>query len=304
MSAVASTTTGVSVVCRMGELLTAVAAVVPHVGREKDGGGVERVRVVVDTSVMRLALLAANEASAVVAMLPLEDADEPVDGQGRPVTWVEADLSAEALRTVVAVLRGGGGDSARVSLQHALEEGRATALQVTDVTGMLPGRSVRVRALGSWGGDGQERVDAASVVLEACAADLAATGAVVLSAERMRPWMATGRALGVLPLRVTTTGQLVLVAGAATEDLAGLAVVGCGLVSQVPGPGTGQPAYDGPAVSALMGLLLDGVPVGGEPVRDAASKVVTELEDWLATRTTAGEDGTGDGDAPEGGDAA
>ena len=38
----------VSAVCRAEDLIAAIKAVTPHVGKEKDGGGVERVRVVAD----------------------------------------------------------------------------------------------------------------------------------------------------------------------------------------------------------------------------------------------------------------
>ena len=67
---------GLSAVCRMEDLLSAVAAVVPHVGRPKDGGGVDRVRVVVDAGAMRLALLAGDRTSTAVALAPLLETDE------------------------------------------------------------------------------------------------------------------------------------------------------------------------------------------------------------------------------------
>lgn len=81
MTATTGLDAGLSAVCRMEDLLSAVAAVVPHVGRPKDGGGVDRVRVVVDAGAMRLALLAGDRTSAAVALAPLLEADEPDDDE-------------------------------------------------------------------------------------------------------------------------------------------------------------------------------------------------------------------------------
>ena len=59
----------VSAVCRAEDLTAAIKAVTPHVGKEKDGGGVERVRVVADVERMRLALVATNRQRAAVALV-------------------------------------------------------------------------------------------------------------------------------------------------------------------------------------------------------------------------------------------
>ena len=263
---------GLRAVCRMEDLLSAVAAVVPHVGRPRDGGGVDRVRVVVDAGAMRLALLAGDRTSAAVALAPLLEAD---GGGG----WVaDLDLTAPLARVIPAVLDKAGGDTAALTVDPI----RRT-LRVADASGLLEGRAVKVRAMGEWVGD-EERVCAAGVVLAACARPLAARATAFLPADALRSWAATGRALGGLPMRLTAAGDVVVAAGA-VDDLDGLTVLG----ATAPMWGADyapldEPAYDGPATAALMGLLLDGVPAGGETAPDRDRGLVGEITDWLHDR--------------------
>ena len=271
---------GLSAVCRMEDLLSAVAAVVPHVGRPKDGGGVDRVRVVVDAGAMRLALLAGDRTSAAVALAPLLEADDGGGGAG----WVaDLDLTAPSARVIPAVLDKAGGDTAALTVDPI----RRT-LRVADASGLLEGRAVKVRAMGEWVGD-EERVCAAGVVLAACARPLAARATAFLPADALRSWAATGRALGGLPMRLTAAGDVVVAAGA-VDDLDGLTVLGA--TAPVWGADYApldEPAYDGPAIAALMGLLLDGVPAGGETALGRDRGLVGEITDWLNDRPAGGE---------------
>lgn len=271
---------GLSAVCRMEDLLSAVAAVVPHVGRPKDGGGVDRVRVVVDAGAMRLALLAGDRTSAAVALAPLLEADDGGGGAG----WVaDLDLTAPSARVIPAVLDKAGGDTAALTVDPI----RRT-LRVADASGLLEGRAVKVRAMGEWVGD-EERVCAAGVVLAACARPLAVRATAFLPADALRSWAATGRALGGLPMRLTAAGDVVVAAGA-VDDLDGLTVLGA--TAPVWGADHApldEPAYDGPGVTALMGLLLDGVPAGGETAPGRDRGLVGEITDWLNDRPAGGE---------------
>lgn len=284
MTATTGLDAGLSAVCRMEDLLSAVAAVVPHVGRPKDGGGVDRVRVVVDAGAMRLALLAGDRTSAVVALAPLLEADEPDADDGGGAGWVaDLDLTAPSARVIPAVLGKTGGDTAALTVDPI----RRT-LRVADASGLLAGRAVKVRAMGEWVGD-EERVCAAGVVLAACARPLAARATAFLPADALRSWAATGRALGGLPMRLTAAGDVVVAAGA-VDDLDGLTVLG----ATAPMWGADhapldEPAYDGPGVTALMGLLLDGVPAGGETAPDRDRGLVGEITDWLHDRPAGGE---------------
>lgn len=280
MTATTGLDAGLSAVCRMEDLLSAVAAVVPHVGRPKDGGGVDRVRVVVDAGAMRLALLAGDRTSAAVALAPLLEADDDGGGAG----WVaDLDLTAPSARVIPAVLDKAGGDTAALTVDPI----RRT-LRVADASGLLEGRAVKVRAMGEWVGD-EERVCAAGVVLAACARPLAARATAFLPADALRSWAVSGRALGGLPMRLTAAGDVV-VAASAVDDLDGLTVLG----ATAPMWGADhapldEPAYDGPGVTALMGLLLDGVPAGGETAPDRDRGLVGEITDWLHDRPAGGD---------------
>lgn len=275
---------GLSAVCRMEDLLSAVAAVVPHVGRPRDGGGVDRVRVVVDAGAMRLALLAGDRTSAAVALAPLLETDEPDADDGGGAGWVaDLDLTAPSAKVIPAVLDKAGGDTAALTVDPI----RRT-LRVADASGLLEGRAVKVRAMGEWVGD-EERVCAAGVVLAACARPLAARATAFLPAAALRSWAATGRALGGLPMRLTAAGDVVVAAGA-VDDLDGLTVLGATATmwgaDHAP---LDEPAYDGPGVTALMGLLLDGVPAGGETAPGRDRGLVGEITDWLHDRPAGGD---------------
>lgn len=284
MTATTGLDAGLSAVCRMEDLLSAVAAVVPHVGRPKDGGGVDRVRVVVDAGAMRLALLASDRTSAAVALAPLLETDEPDADDGGGAGWVaDLDLTAPSAKVIPAVLDKAGGDTAVLTVDPI----RRT-LRVADASGLLEGRAVKVRAMGEWVGD-EERVCAAGVVLAACARPLAVRATAFLPADALRSWAATGRALGGLPMRLTAAGDVVVAAGA-VDGLDGLTVLG----ATAPMWGADhapldEPAYDGPGVTALMGLLLDGVPAGGETAPDRERGLVGEITDWLHDRPAGGD---------------
>lgn len=280
MTATTGLDAGLSAVCRMEDLLSAVAAVVPHVGRPKDGGGVDRVRVVVDAGAMRLALLAGDRTSAAVALAPLLEADDGGGGAG----WVaDLDLTAPSAKVIPAVLDKAGGDTAALTVDPI----RRT-LRVADASGLLEGRAVKVRAMGEWVGD-EERVCAAGVVLAACARPLAARATAFLPADALRSWAATGRALGGLPMRLTAAGDVVVAAGA-VDDLDGLTVLGAtATMWDADHAPLDEPAYDGPAIAALMGLLLDGVPAGGETAPDRDRGLVGEITDWLHDRPAGGD---------------
>lgn len=292
--------------CRMEDLLRAIRVVVPHVGKEKDGGGVERIRVVMDTELMRLALLATCEMSSVVVLLPLLEADEVLDADGRPVVEADLDLTAPAAKVFPAVFERTNAETARLEV----DLGRRT-LQVTDISGLLEGRTVRVHASSEWTGDEGERVCAAQAVMAVCQQPVAASGSVMLPATTLRSWAASARAMGALPLRVTTQGHALVAAGA-LEDLAGLTVLGQTMIMGAGDAPLGAPAYDGPGVAALMGLLLDGEPAGGEPARDREHSLVTEISSWLREQpshansapSASSADGADDVDGPQGGDAA
>lgn len=287
--------------CNMSDLLCAIRAVTPHVGKEKNGGGVDRIRVVLDTGVMRLALLATCKVTSAVAFVPLLDADETLDADFAPISEAELDFCAPALKVFRAAFEKTAADTARLDLGLS----RRT-LQVTDVSGLVDGRTVRVHALGEWTGDDAERVCAADAVMSVCGQPLAAAGSVMLPVESLRSWMASARVLGGLPLRVTTQGNALVAAGA-LADLTGVAVLGTVSVLGAVETSLGEPAYDGPHLAALMDLLLDGEPAGGEAARECEHHLVTEISSWLSSRPDPGEasaDDTADGDDHPGGDAA
>ncbi|WP_136192001.1 hypothetical protein [Actinomyces procaprae] len=300
----------------MDDLLTALAAVVPHVGTERSGPGCDRLRLVLDVEAMRLCLLATDSESAIEAVVPLSDADDAVvvrDADGGPgarvVDRVDLDLSAGAAKTILAVFRRVGGETVRVDVPA---DGRS--VQVTDVSGLLVGRTVRVAAMGEWGPVGDEqRVDAAAMIASVCTAPLALRTTCSLLPKTLSRWAPTAKALGVLPLRVTASGMGLMAYGDLTEA-AGLVVLGClrvyGTVDAVP---AAEAAYYGPATAVLMDLLLDGSPVGGEGVEEVSHAMVSELSAWLHeqddTDTDTGDDPDPDGDdepddGPAGGEAA
>ncbi|WP_136314445.1 hypothetical protein [Actinomyces procaprae] len=294
--------------CDMAGLLMALGAVVPHVGTDRDGAGCDRLRLVLDVEAMRLCLLATDSVSAIMASVPLSEADDAViiDGDGpvsaaQVVTRVDLDLTAGAAKTIIAVFRTVAGETVRLDVPA---DGRS--IQVTDTSGMLAGRTVRVAAMGEWGPEGDEqRVDAAALIASVCAAPLALQTTCSLLPKALSRWSPTARALGVLPLRVTMGGMGLVVYG----DLyaaSGPVVLGClrvyGTVDAVPST---EAAYDGPATAVLMDLLLDGAPVGGEATEEVSHAMVSELSAWLHEQddTDPGDGDEPDGDTP-GGDAA
>ena len=188
----------------------------------------------------------------------------------------------------------------------------AQTLQATDVDGLLEGRTIRIHAQGEYFDEsGLDRVDGAATVLRVCAEPIAQEASFLIPEDQLAAWKATATALGGLPLVATATGHL-LVACGALESLMGLTVLAAGAVYGTSEASLGVPACDGPAVEALMDLLLDGTPPGGEPAREAEHALVTEIQHWIRTQTstteTSGntEDAEGDegAEGPFGGDAA
>lgn len=298
----------------MDDLLTALAAVVPHVGTERSGPGCDRLRLVLDVAGMRLCLLATDSESAIMASVPLSDADDAVviddDGPGaRVVDRVDLDLTAGAAKTIRAVFAKTGGETVRVDVPA---DGRS--IQVTDVSGMLVGRTVRVAAMGEWvPADDEQRVDAAAMIAHTCAAPLALQTTCSLLPKTLASWSPTAKALDVLPLRVTASGMGLMAYGD-LADAAGLVVLGCLRVyGTVDAVSASEAAYDGPATAVLMDLLLDGAPVGGEAMEEVSHAMVSELSAWLHEQHDPDTDGDpdtdpdgddGPDDGPAGGDAA
>ena len=95
----------VSAVCRAEDLTAAIKAVIPHTGKEKDGGGVERVRVVADVEFMRLALVATNRQRAAVALVPLLEVDDPTELDAETDTTEGLDFTAPALKVITQVFK-------------------------------------------------------------------------------------------------------------------------------------------------------------------------------------------------------
>ncbi|MDU0348313.1 hypothetical protein [Actinomyces sp. MRS3W] len=292
----------------MDTLLKALAATIPHVGTDKSGPGCERLRVVLDVAGMRLCLLATDSESAIMASVPLSEVDDAViiddDGPGvRVVDRVDLDLSKGAAKTISAVFGRVGGETVRLDVPA---DGRS--IQVTDVSGMLAGRTVRVAAMGEWGPvDDAQRVDAAAMIAHTCAAPLAPQTTYSLLLKTMSRWAPTAKALGVLPLRVTASGMGLVAYGDLAEAV-GLVVLGClrvyGTTDAVP---AAEAAYDGPATAILMDLLLDGAPVGGEATEEVSHAMVPERSAWLHEQDTDEDDvdtptGDDDGDEPDDGD--
>ena len=143
----------VSAVCRAEDLTAAIKAVIPHTGKEKDGGGVERVRVVADVERMRLALVATNRQRAAVALVPLLEVDEPTELDAETDTTEGLDFTAPALKVITQVFKSTGTERLRLDIT-------AQTLQATDVDGLLEGRTIRLRAQGEYFDEGGlDRVD-------------------------------------------------------------------------------------------------------------------------------------------------
>ena len=272
----------VSAVCRAEDLTAAIKAVTPHVGKENDGGGVERVRVVADAEHMRLALVATNRQRAAVALVPLLEVDDPTELDAETDTTEGLDFTAPALKVITQVFKSTGTERLRLDIT-------VQTLQATDVDGLLEGRTIRIRAQGEYFDEnGLDRVDGAATVLRVCAEPIAQEASFLIPEDQLAAWKATATALGGLPLVATATGHL-LVASGALESLMGLTILATGDAYGTTEASLGVPAYNGPAIEALMDLLIDGTPPGGEPAREAEHALVTEIQHWIRTQTNATE---------------
>ena len=254
---------------------------------------------------MRLALVATNRQRAAVALVPLLEVDDPTELDAETITTEGLDFTAPALKVITQVFKSTGTDRLRLDIT-------AQTLQATDVDGLLEGRTIRIRAQGEYFDEsGLDRVDGAAAVLRVCAEPIAQEASFLIPEDQLAAWKATATALGGLPLVATATGHL-LVACGALESLIGLTVLATGDAYGTSEASLGVPACDGPAVEALMDLLLDGTPPGGEPAREAEHALVTEIQNWIHTQTstteTSGNTGNAEGDegaeGPFGGDAA
>ena len=180
----------VSAVCRAEDLTAAIKAVITHVGKEKDGGGVERVRVVADAERMRLALIATNRQRAAVALVPLLEVDDPTE-QGTETDTTEClDFTVPALKVITQVFKSTGTDRLRLDIT-------AQTLQATDVDGLLEGRTIRIHAQGEYFDEsGLDRVDGAATVLRVCAEPIAQAASFLIPEDQLAAWKATAPALG------------------------------------------------------------------------------------------------------------
>lgn len=249
----------VSVTVDAKDFVRAVQAVIPHAGGPKATGGAPLIRMVADVGAMRVALVATDgEGAAAVAVVAVLDADDVADPDSDD-DIVELDLTPESLKLIPAVFSKTEAD--RLSLDVS-----SVAVQVTDVSGLLVGRTVRVRAATPWHPefDGERRTDGAAQLLEACSEPLA-EGTFFISADRLRPWTATAKALGGLPGIVTAEGHLLVTCGD-PETMTFLGVEDV-LGSGAPVRTSRSPAYCGPATAILEDLVLDSSDDGWVPPR-------------------------------------
>ncbi|MDO4243778.1 MAG: hypothetical protein Q4C85_08505 [Actinomyces sp.] len=298
----ASTSTQARVVCPMDHLVRAVRAVVPHTGPEKAGTGLERVRLVVDMVGMRLSVVATDGVSAAVASVLLAEADVTSGaGYASPdlVEVVDVDLTVRAARMIGRVHDTRGRHEDEGARAEVVVDDHCGTVSVTDVTGLWPGASVRVRTQPEWfSEEGLERQDAARMVMEACAEPLAGVATALMPADRMRQWAATAKELGGLPLRVTTGGNLVIAQGDADSPLLFLGSTQAYGTSSVQAD---DRAYVGSGTGVLMGLVIAGAPVGArEGHRSDERALVADLSAWLHEMDTVSSPDEG----PDGGEAA
>ncbi|VEG28019.1 hypothetical protein [Actinomyces howellii] len=286
-------TVQVRVVCPMDLLVRAVRAVVPHTGPEKAGTGLERVRLVVDLEGMRLSVVTTDGVSAAVASVLLEEAD--VVGDGEPadtglVEVVEVDLTVRAARMIGRVHDPRGAREDQGARAEVVVDEHCGTVSVTDVTGLWPGASVRVRSQPDWySEEGLERQDAARMVMEACAEPLAGAATMLMPSDHMRQWAATAKELGGLPLRATTGGHLLIAQGDADSPMLFL---GSTIAFGTAGTRADDRAYDGSGTGVLMGLLIDGAPVGAREGRRSDERaLVADLSAWLHEQDNGGPDG-------------
>lgn len=278
----------------MGEFIAAVGTVVPHAGKEKDGRGMERVRFIIDPGQMRAAIAACCPARAAVAVLPISETTDWEGGR------VEADLTSSALQVLAKVFEAVEQGALRLEMRLTDTGGghwRALSLQATDVSGMIPRRTLRVMALSEWDGQGMRRADAVELVLQACSSLVAGSGDFMIPAECMAPWARTAKRLGGLPVVATADGRMLVRAGG-IWDMRSMGFLAVGLAHGTDAAALGAPtAYDGPLLGVLMGLLIDGGPDGEAT---AERELVASITDWL--RHEGGDDSAPS--APSGGEAA
>lgn len=270
-----STVDTVSAVVDMGEFVIAAGAVAPHAGKEKDGRAMDRVRFILDPGQMSAAIAACCPSRAAVAIMPVAEAG---DWRGRRV---EADVTPQALRVMSRVFDAAEQGSVRIDMRLTDTGGghwRALSVQATDVSGMIPGRTVRVMALPEWGARGARRADAVALVLASCASAEAGAGAFTIQKGDVAAWARTARVLGGLPLVVVEDDRVLVRYGCLT-DARGLVFLATGATHGAGPAATGAPgAYEGPALEVLMGMLLDGGPEGG---RRAEGGLADEIEQWV-----------------------
>lgn len=226
----------------MGEFIAAVGTVVPHAGKEKDGRGMERVRLIIDPGQMRAAIAACCPARAAVAVLPISETTDWEGGR------VEADLTSSAMQVLAKVFE--------VVEQGALR----LEMRLTDTGG------------GHW------RADAVELVLQACSSLVAGSGDFMIPAECMAPWARTAKRLGGLPVVATDDGRMLVRAGG-IWDMRSMGFLAVGLAHGTDAAALGAPtAYDGPLLGVLMGMLIDGGPDGEAT---AERELVASITDWL-----------------------
>lgn len=233
-----------------------------HAGRPADGLG--WVRVVVDPDHPgHLALLATNETDPVVATVPVE---EMVEGTGDLFDFV---ITTPVAKLVAKVFKGKADADLWLRLVYA-----PPALVVTDISGMLSGRSLTVHAEETAQCD-LRVVDVAKELLDACGLPLAASASVALAPGSLAAWRLSADEIGGLPLRVTTGRQFVVAAGALGSGLQ-WAIVGAGLtVGSGGGMGAERTVGDRSTLEVLERLhTLHQVPEVEVRARRAALEVV------------------------------
>ncbi|MDU6151227.1 MAG: hypothetical protein E6640_03270 [Actinomyces urogenitalis] len=190
------------VVVRGQALITVLRAVLPHLGTGAKPRDTKRLRVWISPGDRMLCLTATDLSSHVLATVELVEA---WDGGGEVI---DVDMSAVEAGHVVAMHS----DVDEYSRLEVLVDEPGGRLQVTDMTGLLPGRSARVSLMEPPVFPGDRR-DVTGALARACREPLAMSASMVLDPAKMRAWMRTARALGHLPVRGTVEGNLIVAAG-------------------------------------------------------------------------------------------
>ncbi|WP_172121292.1 hypothetical protein [Actinomyces faecalis] len=239
------------VVVRGQALMTALRAVVPHLGTGARPRGTRRLRVWVSPGDRLLCLTATDLTSHVLATVELVEA---WDGGGEVI---DVDVSAVEAGRVVGMHS----EVDEYSRLEVLVDEPGGRLQVTDMTGLLPGRSARVSLMEPPVFPGDRR-DVTGALARACREPLAGSASMVLDPAKMRAWMRTASVLGHLPVRGTTEGSLLVAAGdhvaARGTDWTpeGWSFLGSTLamgLSSQPSP-AGVPAYGGELLAVCQDL--------------------------------------------------